>query len=39
MSDNILDQSDDNSLDNLKTAFYLLSEDDLDGHLDKILAI
>ena len=39
MSDNILDQSDDNSLDTLKTAFYLLSEEDLDGRLDKVLAI
>ena len=39
MSDNILDQSDDNSLDTLKTAFYLLSEEDLDDRLDKVLAI
>ena len=39
MSDNILDQNDDNSLAALMSAFDLSSEEGLDGRLEKVSAI
>ena len=39
MSDNILDQNDDNSLAALMNAFDLSSEEGLDGRLEKVSAI
>ena len=39
MSDNILDQNDDNSLPALMSAFDLSSEEGLDGPLEKVSAI
>ena len=39
MSDNILDQNDDNSLAALINAFDLSSEEGLDGRLEKVSAI
>ena len=39
MSDNILDQNDDNSLAALMSAFDLSSEEGLDGLLEKVSAI
>ena len=39
MSDNILDQNDDNSLAALMSAFDLSSEEGLDGRLEKVSAM
>ena len=39
MSDNILDQNNDNSLADLMSAFDLSSEEGLDGHSEKVSAI
>ena len=39
MSDNILDQNDDNSLAALMSPFDLSSEEGLDGRLEKVSAI